>query len=233
VYRNHDFGTVKGIDASLKMRRTRNITAEINYSLSFATGTGSYATSQSNVAWTNNERPIRVSPLEFDQRHKLTGIMDIRAAKGQGPKIGSTYLLENAGVNFLLTAASGTPYTPIEIVNEITMGAFSPVPVATVNSRTAPWNYRLDLKANKTFAISRLSFDVYVWVINVFDRKNVVEVYEGSGLADNTGWLATQDGQAFVSEFSENGVEKYNIKQRNPMHYDTPRQVRLGLRMNF
>jgi len=233
VYRNYDFGTTKGIDASLKMRRTRNISGELDYSLSFATGTGSYATSQSNVAWTNSERPIRVSPLEFDQRHKLTAIMDVRASKGQGPKVGNTFILENAGVNFLFTAASGTPYTPIELVNEITMGAFSPVPVGMVNSRTTPWTYRLDLKADKTFAIARLNLDVYVWVINVFDRKNVVEVYEGSGLADNTGWLATSEGQSFASQYGADGVAKYNIKQRNPMHYDTPRQVRLGLRMNF
>lgn len=233
VYRNYDFGTVKGIDASLKMRRTRNISAELNYSLSFATGTGSYATSQSNIAWTNNERPIRVSPLEFDQRHKLTGIMDVRAGRGQGPKIGDMHPFENAGVNFLFTAASGTPFTPIRVVNEITMGAFSPVPVGAVNSRTTPWTYRLDLKANKTFMIARLNLDVYLWVINVFDRKNVVEVYEGSGLADNTGWLATPEGQAFVDQYGDEGVEKYNIKQRNPMHYDTPRQVRLGLRVNF
>jgi len=234
VYRNYDFGTTKGIDASLKMRRTRNVSGELDYSLAFATGTGSYATSQSNVAWTNDQRPIRVSPLEFDQRHKLTAIMDVRAAKAQGPKIGNTYILENAGINFLFTAASGTPYTPIKVVNEITMGAFSPVPVGPVNSQNGPWTYRLDLKANKTFGIARLNFDVYLWVINVFDRKNVIEVYEGSGLADNTGWLASSEGQSFVRQFAaEDGLTKYNIKQRNPMHYDTPRQVRLGLRMNF
>ncbi|MCX6832852.1 MAG: TonB-dependent receptor, partial [candidate division Zixibacteria bacterium] len=233
VYRNYDFGTTKGIDASLKMRRTRNISAELDYSLAFANGTGSYATTQSNVAWVNSERPIRVSPLEFDQRHKLTAIMDVRATKGQGPKIGNTFILENAGVNFLFTAASGTPYTPIKVVNEITMGAFSPVPVATVNSRNAPWTYRFDLKANKTFSVARLNLDVYVWVINVFDRKNVVEVYEGSGLADNTGWLATPEGQSFASQYGADGVAKYDLKQRNPMHYDTPRQVRLGLRINF
>lgn len=234
VYRNYDFGTTKGIDVSLKMRRTRSISGQLDYSLAFASGTGSYATSQSNIAWTNDERPIRVSPLEFDQRHKLTANMDVRAGRGQGPKIGNTHILENAGINFLFTAASGTPYTPIKLVNEITMGAFSPVPVGPVNSQTGPWTYRLDLKANKTFTVSKLSFDVYVWVINVFDRENVVEVYEGSGLADNTGWLATSEGQNYVSQFaSEDGEAKYNIKQRNPMHYDTPRQVRLGLRMNF
>jgi len=233
VYRNYDFGTTKGIDASLKMRRTRSISGELDYSLSFANGTGSYATSQSNIAWTNNERPIRVSPLDFDQRHKLTAIMDVRASKGQGPKLGNTFILENAGINFLFTAASGTPYTPIKVVNEITMGAFSPVPVGMVNSQNTPWTYRLDLKAEKTFAVARLNLDVYVWVINVFDRKNVIQVYEGSGLADNTGWLATPEGQSFANQYGADGVAKYDIKQRNPMNYDTPRQLRLGLRMNF
>ncbi len=233
TYRNHDFGTIKGLDFSLKMRRTRTVAAELNYSLSYAAGTGSYATSQGNIAWTNTERPIRVSPLDYDQRHKITAIVDLRAAAGQGPKMGNIHPLENAGINFVFRAGSGTPYTPMTVYNEISLASVTPNPIGKVNSRTGPWTYRLDMKANKTFQIARLNWDVYLWVINIFDTENALDVYEGTGRADNTGWLSTPDGEAFADRYGADGVAKYNFKQANPSSYDTPRQVRLGLRLMF
>jgi outer membrane receptor protein involved in Fe transport len=233
TYRNQDFGTIKGLDFSLKMRRTRSVSTELNYSLSYAAGTGSYATSQGNIAWTNTERPIRISPLDYDQRHKITAIIDVRATGGQGPKLGSIHPFENAGINFVFRAGSGTPYTPMSVYNEISLASVTPTPIGKVNSRTGPWTYRLDFKANKTFQIARLDWDVYLWVINLFDTENALDVYEGTGRADNTGWLSTPDGESFASRYGEDGVAKYNFKQRNPSSYDTPRQVRLGLRLMF
>ncbi len=233
MYQNTDFGTIKGIDFQLVMRRTRSVSGELDYSLAYADGTGSYATTQSNIAWTNSERPQRVAPLDFDQRHKITAMMDVRAQKHQGPKLGETYPLENAGINFVFQAASGTPYTPVNIYNEISIQALSPNPAGTVNSRNMPWTYRLDLKANKTFGIGKLNWDIYLWVINVFNTKNVINVYEGTGLPDNTGWLITPGGQEYLATHPTDGQAKYDFKQRNPMNYDTPRQLRLGLRMNF
>ena len=233
TYRNHDFGTIKGLDFSLKMRRTRTVAAELNYSISYAAGTGSYATSQGNIAWTNAERPIRVSPLDYDQRHKITAIIDVRAADGMGPKLGNVRPFENAGINFVFRAGSGTPYTPMNVYNEISLASVTPNPIGKINSRTGPWTYRVDMKANKNFQIARLNWDVYLWVINIFDTENALDVYEGTGRADNTGWLATADGEAFADRYGADGVAKYNFKQANPGSYDTPRQVRLGLRLMF
>ncbi len=233
TYRNVDFGTVKGLEAAIKIRRTRSISGELNYSLSYASGTGSYATSQGNIAWTNTERPIRVSALDFDQRHKITAILDVRAGNNQGPKLGTMQPLENAGINFVFRAGSGTPYTPMEVYNEISLASVTPTPVGKINSRSGPWTYRFDIKANKSFEIARLSWDVYLWVLNVFDTDNAVDVYEGSGRPDNTGWLATAEGEQFVETYGQDGLDKYNFKQASPANYDTPRQVRMGLRLNF
>jgi outer membrane receptor protein involved in Fe transport len=232
-YRNFDFGTIKGMDFILRMRRNYGISAELNYSLSWAKGTGSYATSQSNIAWTNSERPLLITPLDFDQRHKITAVVDVRARENEGPRLGDTYPLENAGINFVFRAGSGTPYTPMEIYDEVTIASVSPTPAGQVNSRYGPWTYRLDLKANKTFYIGRLGIDAYVWVLNLFDTDNAVDVYEGSGLADNTLWLSTPPGQDFLQTHGEEGLEKYTLKQNNPLNFDTPRQVRLGLRVLF
>ncbi len=232
-YRNSDFGTIKGFDMQWKMRRNRSISAELNYSLSWAQGTGSFANTQSNIAWTNTERPIRTSPLEFDQRHKITAIMDVRAGRQQGPKLGDIYPFENAGVNFVFYAASGTPYTPAQVYDEVTIASVTPIIIGKVNSRTGPWTYRLDMKANKTFSFARMNWDIYLWVLNVLDTENAIDVYEGTGEPDNTGWLATAPGQQFLQTYGEEGLMKYNLKQQTPLNYDTPRQVRLGMRLMF
>jgi hypothetical protein len=88
------------------MRRTRNIALDLAYTLAYANGTGSYATTQGNIVWTGSEVPLRVSPLEFDQRHKITAVVDVRSRRGEGPKMGNFFPLENAGLNILPTLTS-------------------------------------------------------------------------------------------------------------------------------
>jgi len=239
TYRNVDFGTVKGIELNLKMRRNRNIALDFGYTLQFASGTGSFATTQYNVAWHNTETPKTVSPLEFDQRHKFTGVFDVRAGKGEGPKLGDFYVLENTGLNVVLNVASGTPYTAMEVYNEVTLASLTSSPSSTINSRYSPWTYNVDLKLNREFNLGKIRFDAYLWVLNVFDTENVVDVYESTGKPDNTGWLSTDPGQVFLETYADEnelgytGEELYNLAQNNPLNYGNPREVRLGLRLSF
>ena len=240
TYRNRDFGTVKGLEFALDMRRNHNVSAQANYTLAYADGTGSFANTQSNIAWTVAEAPKQTSALEFDQRHKLTGVLDIRAGAKEGPKLGDMYPLERTGVNFVMSAGSGFPYAPVAVYNEVTLGSISPKPVGAINSRRQPWQFRVDMKANREIPLGRFSLDIYLWVINLFDRKNVVDVYEGSGLPDVTGWLATPDGQAFIANNGSvvdssnlTGEQKYLLKQADPRNYDTPRQIRFGAKWSF
>jgi outer membrane receptor protein involved in Fe transport len=98
TFRNEDFGTMKGVDFQLKLRRVRGISGELNYSLQYANATGSAAQTQYNIAWQDTEAPLLVSPVDFDQRHKITAVLDVRAGREEGPRLGEVYPLENAGV---------------------------------------------------------------------------------------------------------------------------------------
>lgn len=241
TYRNRDFGTVKGIETKLTMRRTKNMTLDLFYTYSLANGTGSYASSQGIIAWVDSERPLMVSPLDFDQRHKLTGIMDIRAGKSEGPKLGGFYILENTGLNVLANFGSGTPYTPMKVYNEVTLASVSSTPESSINTRYGPWTYRIDMKLSRTFSIYNLNLDAYLWVLNVFDRENELTVYEGTGKSDETGWLATPSGQKFIEDNPEidvndvtyTGEEFYQLAQNSPLNYDIPRLIRFGVRLSF
>ncbi len=239
LYGNSDFGTVKGLEFTVNMRRNQNIALDASYSLSWANGTGSWASTQRNIAWTVSEAPRMASPLDFDQRHKLSATVDVRTGRNEGPKLGDFYPLENAGLNIHFGASSGTPYSPMEIFNEVTLAAVSPVPDGPINSEYGPWTYRVDMKANRAIAFGNYNLDFYVWVMNVFDTENEIDVYESSGQAHTTGWLATEAGQTWIAENQEadwtgyNGLQKYQLKQNNPNSYDIPRQVRFGMKVSF
>jgi len=239
-YRNIDYGTIKGLEFQLKTRRSRNIEFNFKYTMSFSNATGSYANTQGNVAWTGSTEPRQTAPTEFDQRHKFVSIFDFRFAGKEGPRIGSAFPLENFGFNIIVQATSGLPYTPVEAVNEVTLGAFAPEPRDVRNSETGPWSMFVDLKAEKGFTFGKITLSPYLWIKNLLDRDNAVAVWEFSGRPNSSGWLETPEGQQFASDFSEvddtsglSGGEKYEVAQFNPQNYANPRMIFFGMRASF
>jgi outer membrane receptor protein involved in Fe transport len=232
-YRNRDFATIKGLDVGWTMRPISNVAASLNYSLSYAQGTGSVSNSQRNIAWTASNPPKQSSPLDFDQRHKIAANIDWRFGKGEGPTVGGSHIFSNAGLNVLLSAGSGTPYTPVDVYDEVTLAAVSTTPSGPTNSRYGPWTSTIDMKLNKGFNLGSLNFDAYVWVLNLLDRKNAVAVYESSGSAYTTNWLNTEAGQAFLANQGAAGQATYDLAQTNPQLFGNPRLVRFGLRVGF
>ncbi len=244
-YANVDYGTIKGMDFSLTMRRTRNISMNLKYTLSYATGTGSNANTSYNIAWKNpSGTPSYTNPLDYDQRHSLIGMFDIRTTSGEGPKIGDFYPLENFGLNTVVQAASGTPYTPTVPYDGVTVNAaVSQVPTGSINSARMPWNFTVDLKLERYFDVKGYRLTPYVWVKNLFDRENVFSVYEGTGKPGTSGYLGTDIAQVRAEDASTNvhtganvGEEfetRYRLMQNNPKNYANPRMIMVGLRMSF
>jgi outer membrane receptor protein involved in Fe transport len=233
-YRNRDFATIKGLDLGLAMRPVNHISGTLNYSLSFAQGTGSVSNTQRNIAWVGTEVPKQTSPLDFDQRHKVSMNIDWRLGKGEGPVWSKWHLLENTGINLLYNVASGTPYTPTKVYNEVTLAAVASEPSGPVNSRYGPWTSNLDLKATRSFLLGRLNMEAFVWALNVLDTRNPIAVYTSTGSTESTNWLNTEDGQAFAANTADkSGSQLYNIAENNPNLYTNPRLVRFGVRTNF
>jgi outer membrane receptor protein involved in Fe transport len=233
-FRNTDYGTIKGLDFTFDLRRTGLVSGSINYTYSFANGTGSVSNTQRNIAWQTSETvqpPKQTAPLDFDQRHKLALNVDLRTEMGQGPMLGSTHPLENAGLNILVNIGSGNPYTPTRAYDEVTLASVSTTPTGAINELYGPWRYRIDMKADRSFLVGGLDLNLYVWVLNVLNRKNPVNVYTSTGDAYDTGWLSTPTGGASYGTPEEEAL--YQLAQRNPNNFDSPRCVRFGLRTSF
>ena len=54
-YQNGDYGTVKGLSFNYRLRRTKGLTANVNYTLQYATGTGSTGQSNFYITWIGTE----------------------------------------------------------------------------------------------------------------------------------------------------------------------------------
>jgi outer membrane receptor protein involved in Fe transport len=232
-YRNRDFATIKGLDLGYTLRQSSHLAMNASYSLSWAFGTGSVSQTQRNIAWGGGETPKQTSPLSYDQRHKLSADFDYRFGRGEGPEWGGKRWLQNMGINLLVNAASGTPYTPTVTYNEVTLQAVDTTPTGPINSRYGPWTITADLKVNRAIPLGPMSLDLYVWVLNLLNRDNPRTVYTSSGSARTTNFLNTEEGQNTIAQNGPDFVRLYRLATLDPNFFDYPRQVRVGAKMSF
>lgn len=231
-FTNGDFGTVKGLTLAFALRRTNRVSATVNYTLQYASGTGSAANTNFNIAWLGTNFPTYVSPLDFDQRHTGSINFDFRTEVGDGPTMFDMKPLEQVGANLLLTFGSGRPYTPARATT-ILFGPGWEQPVAAMNQSYSPWNFQLDLKVDKTFTFGTTNLNIYLWMLNLTNAKNVTFVYNQTGLPDDDGYFRTTDGQAYAAAEGQEAVDGYRYRLGTPGNWGTPRQMRLGVRVDL
>ncbi len=261
---NIDFGTVKGLTIGYDFKRRgdkmNGINITTNYTLQFADGTGSSATTAAgivNAGLPNLRTPF---PLSFDVRNTFVGQVDYRFGARNpytgkddyvGPVVMGKRILENAGINFLFNVRSGTPYSQqTNVTRAVAIGVADRSNLAgTINGSRLPWQTRLDLSIDKDFYLQEKKIDektkkiigknvflnVYLSVQNVLDAQNVIGVYRYTGLADDDGYLASDLGQRELSqvESAQAYSDLYTVRVSNPNNFANPRLVRLGARLNF
>jgi len=247
---NNDFSTIKGVELTLELRRTKRLAARVNYTLSDTRGTGS--DSRSSRVVVSDEviatYPTLIYNLDYHQPHRGTVMLDYRFDRADGGKI-----LQGLGLNLLLNFNSGHSYT--KVAEPQNLGQASPWnvgvralsdprfrnPEEPLNSSLTPWNFTVDLNLNKVFYFGRFNVDVYMNVLNLFDTRNAINVYPMTGTAEDDGWLRAELAAPFLA--IPNYVDFYNaINSDNRWAfqgvwgqdiYSTPRQIRFGVRFEF
>ncbi|MEE8404920.1 MAG: hypothetical protein V3S17_05980, partial [candidate division Zixibacteria bacterium] len=227
------------IEFLANIQTTEHSRLRLGRTISNAKGTGSYPSSFGNVAWVNSNVPVSTPPLDYDQRHKLIGIFELDYRENNGEQYQRPGILDGLLLTLVTKVGSGLPNTPFQIFNDATLFPFAPIQIDTRNSRRGDWTATIDFRLEKTFRKGGFQFTPYVSANNIFDRANVADVWNGSGLPNTTRWLTTTDGQTFVQANSTpdrtglTGEEKYQIKEQLPINYWNPRQYYFGLRVSF
>lgn len=250
TYGNVDFGTVKGLELSYDLRRTKNVRMTFTYTLQYAEGTGSGDRSQENLV--SNSRPnLRtIFPLSYDSRHLLNVSFDYRYGEGaeyDGPKLFGKDIFANLGLNVILRGRSGEPYSRQEnAAPSAKFGVQSRNDIeGTFNGSRLPFNFRTDLRLDKDFKLNvgkaegktDRYLSVYFLVQNLLNTENVTGVYAYTGRADDDGYLTSSAGATSieVTNTADNlgFIDQYTTKVVNPDNFSLPRRMRLGLIFNF
>ncbi len=245
-FNNVDFGTVKGFTLGYDLRRTGNIWLKAYYTLQFADGTGSSATSALSRLRNPAARNIRIyTPLNYDQRHQIKGIVDYRYARGKfynGPEIGDFKVLENTGLNVIVTGGSGTPYTKSSEIYSPILGVGSAITEGSYNGARLPWQFKVDIRLDRDFYIGKaeneddnIFINAYIEIFNVLDADNIMGVYRATGEPDDDGFLNAAQHQDYIEGRTDEQAfrDYYAIRVNSPYNYAKPRIIRLGLSLNF
>lgn len=250
-FANGDFATQKGVELRVNMRRTNRIAGSINYTLTFAEGTASNSTSAHGALYTNTIMPSTINPLDFSQMHTGAINLDYRFGDKDGGPI-----LQNMGANLLISFSSGHPFTLVTVpvggqADPYTAGidymqdTRSRIAVEPLGSSKTPWQFYADLRVDKSFILGGMNANVFVTVTNLFNRKNVINVYELTGNAADDGFLsdpvrsganvANNGGDEYIDMYTAinlvNGQAYWDRIGREL--YGTPRQINVGFRLSF
>ncbi len=238
---NGDFSTVKGVEFKFDLRRVERISATLDYTYSDAQGTGSNPSSSFRQIWQSPTAtpyfPQQIAPLDFNQAHTGALNIDYRFADNDGPSVLGSQILSNFGINALFRFTSGFNYT------RYTDDSFgnSRVPTEPLNASTTPWTFQLDMKIDKSVSLGPLDANIYLWVINVLNTQNVVGVFPVSGDAYDDGYLSSPQGAQTISgieaqygkEYADMYKYLYSTINYDSGHFGPPRQIRLGVRLNY
>lgn len=255
-YNNIDFGTVKGLTITYDMRRTNNARIRASYTLQFAEGTGSDAESARALVSSNQPNLRTLSPLDYDRRHGINILLDYRYGEGKdynGPvsskkvkgsdQVKTVQWLKNTGFTLTFNGGSGTPYSRSSRVVATQLGGGSALLQGSVNGSRLPWQFRMDLRIDKDVILTagsgddgkKLFMNIFLDVLNVLNTKNILSVYRATGNADDDGYLAAAEFQAGIQAqtYEQAFRDLYALKVNNPANYSAPRQIRLGVSLNF
>jgi outer membrane receptor protein involved in Fe transport len=202
---NRDYANIKGFILSFDRKFTDFYSIRVDYTYQVAEGNASdpYAEYYNN----QTDPPIpsnkMVVPLNWDQRSTLN--ISVTVGKPGDWNVGA-----------IMQFGAGFPYTEdIRVSNGIRFE----------NGGKKPTTMNLDLRAEKTFEWEGVSLTAFALIYNVLDIKNENYVDAASGRA-NVDLFTYLAG----TRYALNTIEQY---VNNPGNFSTPRQIRLGVTLEY
>ncbi len=202
---NRDYANVRGIILSVDRRFTDYFGLKVDYTYQIAEGNAS----DPMAVYNNNQTdpPIetnkKVVPLDWDQRSTLNASLTF----GQPG---------DWNVGLIASYGSGTPYTEDIRVSQ---------GIRFENGGRKPPSFNTDLRAEKSFRFGELNLTLFTIVYNLFDTMNEYGVNSSSGRANVD--LYTYLAGPIIGW---NTIDQY---VNNPASFSAPRQVQVGLTVDF
>ena len=232
MYTNDDYGSVVGVDMSLELLPVSSfLSGSVSYGYMVAKGNGSYADEPYYTyitSYTDTLAPITEYPLDFDQRHTVTAVLDYRLPQNWTGKLLGMPIPSGWGLSMVGYYGSGLPYTKTD-ENGLRLG--------DRNDSRLPATYTVDMRFNKDFSFGAdrmLTF--FVEVDNLFNRRNVIDVYTRTGRPDDDNDIANDQymSDAQLRELDQAALDRYDqLFDYDPQHYSPTSDRENRFRVQF
>ncbi|MGB9719898.1 MAG: TonB-dependent receptor [bacterium] len=248
---NVDYGNIKGFEIRLDKLMANSVWAfGLSYTLQFAKGTASYAGEFYYDFYYGGIDPITGLPLQppvidywldFDERNIVNANLDLSL-----PHDFIFIPLQDFNSSFVLSYHSGHPYTPVDLRGN---------KLGDENSARMPGWWGVDMNASKLIRIGPAKFLLSALVENLFNTKQIIDVYTTTGDPDNHGDAEptlTQFGNITIASTRYSPQADYNhdglitppemktayIATRtdyylDPTNYNGPFRIRIGVGLGF
>ncbi|MEM8486206.1 MAG: carboxypeptidase regulatory-like domain-containing protein [Bacteroidota bacterium] len=230
---NRGTSTSKGLELHYALRGIKGLTGDVSYTYSIAEGTrpGSHSLLNNYFSTITSNHTY---PQDFDQRHNLNVSLAYAIDKAAGPQILGIYPFENLHIAADLRAASGFPYTAATTARPLTGETTSALEtLGNFNGVRMPATTRLDLQINRSFHVQQTQATLFFQVLNLFDHRNVNQVWPFTGNPNYDGFLSSTAGQSFLESQPAVAETLYQHRSRVPNWVGIPRLIRLGLNVTF
>jgi len=199
IFTNYGYGSVKGMETTLKKRFSDFFSQELSYSLLYSRASDSDPTDfvkNEGFFWGGDHPPlppIEEVPNDFHQTHTITYQPYMNLAHGveEGTFLGKT--LRNTDYFFTMYTHSGRFYSPQDSDYDF---------VGQPNSKNTEWEVLANLRVAKGFDIGNLDYSVFVDIRNLFGNVNLsankVDVFYSAGITNGvyqTSGSPYSDGQ--------------------------------------
>jgi outer membrane receptor protein involved in Fe transport len=221
---NTDYGRTRGFEAELSKVGGSYFQGYIDYQFSIALGKSSSEISNFLDRLAGNEINIQEFPLDWDQTHQITVNFNVNVPNGDHPQLFGLRMPDNWNVNVIWQYGSGFPYTPSQLFPGLP--PLSRTDVSRRNSLRLPSNSRVDVRFQKSFRVWKQDYTFQLWINNLFDRKNVAEVFTNTG-RPNTNQVRLDPVTGYYVALPGRTIED------DPRNYETGRNIRMGISVDF
>ncbi len=247
---NVDYGNIKGFELRIDKTMSNMWALGLSYTLQFAKGTASYAGEFYYDFYYGGLDPITGLPLQppvidywldFDERNIVNANLDLSL-----PSDFVFIPLQNFNSSLVFSFHSGHPYTPEDLRGN---------KLGDENSARMPGWWSVNMNASRQVKIGPAKLVLSALVDNLFNTKQVINVYSTTGEPDNHGDpepSLTQFGFLSIastryspqSDYNHDGIitppemkTAYMAARSDyyldPTYYNGPFRIRLGVGLGF
>jgi len=214
---NIDYARARGLEFELEKKYGQFLAGSIKYEYTYAFGKSSSDRSDYYIRFAGGEISIKENPLDWDIRHQVTFSMSLNVNKGEHPHFGIFRLPDDWSLSALWLFKTGRPFTPTREYPGLQLSA-NEQPL--VNSQRMPATSSVDIELAKNFQVYGMSYTLSVLVNNLFDFRNVDDVYDATGMASTS---IVGNRQIFTGIPSD----------LDPTNYTPGRQIMIGLELKL